>query len=401
MKFTRVPLKLAVVGPGFWARFQVRAWRELERQGLVELAAVCGRSRHKVEQFTADLGQTSLRIYTDLEVMLREVPSLGLVDLITATPTHYALTQQVLAHRIPAIVQKPMAQTLAQAITMVKTAQKAGVPLLVHEDFRWQKPFVTLKHLMSVRAELLGPLIDIRVEWESGGEDFLHGQPYFAHQPFLVNGEVGVHLIDVVRFLTGRNVARVTSAHMHQAVDERYRGEDIAHVTLDMEAGISAAYRVAFSAARRDERAPQTFVRMIFKRGTIELGADYEITITQLRRIHGGITKEVTTVQALPDAAAWTQDPSLRDYQSWVGQWESCLPTNRSCAEYVLGRTAPSGTTTTGADNLNVLATMFGAYLARKEDIRVEIPGTIEGLEALARRLDQAQIGYPEFPNVA
>ena len=55
-------------------------------------------------------------------------------------------------------------------------------------------------------------------------------------------------------------------------------------------------------------------------------------------------------------------------------------------------------TTTTGEDNLNVLATMFGAYLASKNDTRVDIPGTIEGLEELARRLDEARIGYPDFP---
>jgi D-apiose dehydrogenase len=393
------PLRLAIVGAGFWARFQVRAWRELERQGLVQLVTLCGRSRTKLDQFLEDLGTPSLPIYTDLEKMLREVPSLGFVDLITTTPTHYSFAQQVLTHRVPVIVQKPMAQTLTQAIAMVKTAQQVRVPLLVHEDFRWQKPFVTFKQLIADRAESLGALVDMRVEWESGGEDFLRGQSYFAEQPFLVNGEVGVHLIDILRFLAGCDVTRVTSAHMHRGVDERYRGEDIAHVTLDLEGGISAAYRVAFSAARRDERPPQTFVKMTFKRGTIELGADYEVTISQLERNPaGGVTREVTTLHAPPDAAAWTQDPSLRDYQSWLGQWESCLPTNRSCAEFILGKPTPPRSVTTGEDNLNVLATMFAAYLAQQQDTRVEIPLTLEGLESLARRLDDARIGYPDFP---
>ena len=397
------PLKVAVVGAGFWARFQVRAWQELERQGLVQLTAICGRNREKLERFVQDLGPArpsspaaaALPVYTDLDAMLREIPALGVVDLITTTPTHYAFTQQVLNAGIPVIVQKPMAQTLREAIAMVRTAQKARVPLLVHEDFRWQKPFVTLKQLIAERADALGPLIDIRAEWESGGEDFLQGQPYFADQPFLVNGEVGVHLIDILRFLAGRDVTRVTSAHMHTSVDDRYRGEDIVHVTLDLEDGVSGAYRAAFSAARRDEHAPQTFVRLTFKRGTIELGVNYEITITQLRRTSQQITKEVTTIHALPDAAPWTQDPALRDYQSWLGQWESCLPTNRSCAEFVLGRPSPARAVTTGEDNLNVLATMFGAYLARKDDSRVVIPHTLEGLETLAQRLDDAQIGYP------
>src|SRR5262249_55871568 len=150
---TPSPLKVAVVGAGFWARFQVRAWRELERQGLMRLVAICGRTRPKLEEFVQELGTSALPIYTDLEKMLHDVPEVGLVDLITTTPTHYPFTQQVLAHRVPVIVQKPMAQTLGHAIIMVKTAQQAGVPLLVHEDFRWQKPFVTLKALIAERAE--------------------------------------------------------------------------------------------------------------------------------------------------------------------------------------------------------------------------------------------------------
>jgi D-apiose dehydrogenase len=395
----RQPLRVAAVGTGFWARFQVRAWRELERQDVVQLVALCGRSLDKVTQFQHELGPPAIPVFSDLEQMLGEVPQLDVVDLITPTSTHYSLTRHVLAHEIPVIVQKPMAQTLSHALAMVRSAQEAHVALLVHEDFRWQRPSQILSRLIADRSDQLGRLVDIRAEYESGGEDYVHGQPYFADQPMLVNGEVGVHLIDVLRFLSGRNVTRVTSAHMHRGVDPRYRGEDVAHVTLDLEGGISAAYRVAFSAARKDERPPQTFVRLTFQRGTIELGADYEVTLTHLERAAGsGIKKYVETIRALPDAGAWTHDPALKAYQSWVGQWESSLPTNRACAEFIRGNTGAAGAVTTGEDNLNVLATTFAAYLAFQTDVRVPIPGTLEGLETLAEHLDEAQIGYPDFP---
>jgi hypothetical protein len=169
-----------------------------------------------------------------------------------------------------------------------------------------------------------------------------------------------------------------------------------------MQDNVSAAYRVSFSAARKDERPPQTFVRMTFKQGTIEVGSDYEMTVTLLERKPGqGIARTISTIQALPDSAEWTRDPALVDYRSWIGQWEPSLPTNRACAEYVIDGNRDAGTAssaTTGEDNLNVLATMYGAYLAFKEDSRIEIPDTIAGLERLARRLDAARIGYPDFP---
>jgi hypothetical protein len=154
---------------------------------------------------------------------------------------------------------------------------------------------------------------------------------------------------------------------------------------------------VAFSAARKDERPPQTFVRLVFQRGTIELGADYEVTVMVLERSPtGGIRKIVETLNTAPDAAPWTSDPELEPYQSWLGQWESCLPTNRACAEFIRGNREAAGAVTTAEDNLNVLATMLGAYLAFQEDIRVPIPGTLAGLDELAARLDRARIGYPE-----
>jgi D-apiose dehydrogenase len=402
MNSCRVPLKLAIVGTGFWARFQVRAWRQLEREGLVQLVAICDQDRQATIRFVDELKGPATPFYADPEQLLQEVSGLSVVDIITTTTTHHSLTTRILAHGIPVIVQKPMAQTLSQAIEMVKMAQQSRISLLVHENFRWQKPFVILKQMIAENRDRLGEFVDVRIEYESGGEDYLRGQPYFSGQRFLVNGEVGVHLVDLLRFLTERNVLRITSAHMHAGVDHRFRGEDVAHVTLDMQDRISAAYRVAFSAARGDERPPQTFARIIFRNGTIELGADYELTMIVLdRNGRAGIAKEVTTVRAAPDGDEWTKEPYLGDYQSWLGQWECCLPTNRSCAEVILGQTGAEARATSGHDNLNVLATVFGAYLASMDDVRVDIPQSIEELEQFAGRLDDARIGYPDFPGAA
>jgi predicted dehydrogenase len=399
MSRPQAPLRVAIVGSGFWARFQVRAWRQLEREGLVRLAALCGLDRAAVERLASSLQGPALPIYTDAGEMLEHIRDLHVVDIITTTNSHFPLAKLVLEHGVAAIVQKPMAQTLGQAIAIVRLARQAGAPLLVHENFRWQKAFVTLKQMIEESRDRLGRMIDLRVEYESGAEDYLRGQPYFAGQRFLVNGEVGVHLIDILRFLSDRNVTRITSAQMHKGVDPRYRGEDVVHVALDMQDGLTASYRVAFSAARSDERPPQTFARITFQRGTIELGPDYKITMILLdRNARGGIARQCETAIASPDGAEWTRDPALSDYQSWLAQWECCLPTNRAGAAVVLGETGAEARATTGENNLNVLAATFAAYVASMLDTRVEIPQSIEALEELARRFDKEKIGYPDFP---
>jgi hypothetical protein len=138
----------------------------------------------------------------------------------------------------------------------------------------------------------------------------------------------------------------------------------------------------------------------VFQKGTIELEVDYDVSVTTLDRAAGGsIERRVEKLVASPDGEPWTQDPSLQDYQSWLGQWESCLPTNRACAEFIRRNFDAAGAVTTGEDNLNVLAAVFGAYLASQKDVRVPIPRTIEGLRTLAAEFDSASIGYPEFPD--
>src|SRR6185312_8878855 len=97
MSHSTAPLRVATVGAGFWARFQVRAWRELERQGLVQIAALCGANVDGLDQLRVGLGSPGVPIYTDLEQLLQSVPGLGVVDLITPTPSHHELTLQVLA----------------------------------------------------------------------------------------------------------------------------------------------------------------------------------------------------------------------------------------------------------------------------------------------------------------
>ena len=87
---------------------------------------------------------------------------------------------------------------------------------------------------------------------------------------------------------------------------------------------------------------------------------------------------------------------ALQDYQSWVGQWESGLPTNEAFARFILGNVDVPGVTT-AEDNLNVLATTLPAYLAFQADTGLEIPDAMDGLDALAKDLDHAKIGYPSF----
>ena len=72
------PLRIAAMGAGFWARFQLSAWREVPG---VEIAALCDVERAKAEKMAHSLGIP--RVFSDPLEMLQQVRP-QLVDVITA-----------------------------------------------------------------------------------------------------------------------------------------------------------------------------------------------------------------------------------------------------------------------------------------------------------------------------
>jgi predicted dehydrogenase len=59
-----------------------------------------------------------------------------LVDIITPPPTHRVRRRG--RARIPVIRQNCLWRELADAGAITEAAERAGVPLIVHENFRWE-----------------------------------------------------------------------------------------------------------------------------------------------------------------------------------------------------------------------------------------------------------------------
>jgi predicted dehydrogenase len=136
-------LRFAIFGTGFWARYQLAAWRELKGAQCV---ALYNRTVAKAQALAGELGVAA--VYGDPEELLRrEKPDF--IDIITDVSTHSQFVHLAAAHRIPVICQKPMAPTLAEAERMVVVCREAGVPFFVHENWRWQTPIRTLKGLLE------------------------------------------------------------------------------------------------------------------------------------------------------------------------------------------------------------------------------------------------------------
>jgi predicted dehydrogenase len=213
------PLRGAIIGCGFFAQFHIDAWR---RMPDVELAAAVDPDLDRARKAAA-------RAYSTAEEMF-DAERLDFVDIATRPDTHAALVRLAASRKVPVICQKPMAPSWADATGMVEAAEAAGIPFMIHENWRWQPWYRAAKSFIE-RGAIRRPInYWFRTRRNDGGgpAPYSH-QPYFAQMPRLLIYETLVHHIDTARFLFGDLISIYAQARRRNPL---IAGEDQALLTL-------------------------------------------------------------------------------------------------------------------------------------------------------------------------
>ena len=192
-------IRVATVGVGYFSRFHYEAWRRMQD---VDLVALCNRTGETARAVAEQHGIG--QVFTDFETMLDSV-EIDLVDIITPPPTHLPYIEQAARRGVAAICQKPFCETLEDAEAAVEAAKAAAIPLVVHENFRFQPWYAEAKRVMG-EGRLGTPYqvtFRLRPGDGQGADAYLDRQPYFrTMERFLVH-ETAIHLIDTFRYLMG------------------------------------------------------------------------------------------------------------------------------------------------------------------------------------------------------
>jgi predicted dehydrogenase len=279
----------ALIGCGFFALNQLRAWLDLPG---VDIVALCDTSRERLALFAAQCPRAAL--FTDAPSMLAQVP-LDFVDIATPTAAHKPLVLLAAAAGVQVICQKPFAATLDDARTMIEACRAAGVSLTVHENWRWQAPLRAA--IEQLRAGAIGTPFFGRVSFRSGF-DVYRLQPYLAQTPRFIIEDLGVHLLDVARALFG-DVARL-SCHTRR-VNPAIQGEDTATVLLQHDAGVSCVVDMSYATRLAVDPFPQTLLEVDGREGALRLLADGRL------QLHRRGTLEAVAIDAL--APLWSEAP--------------------------------------------------------------------------------------------
>jgi predicted dehydrogenase len=337
-------LRFGVIGCGFWADYQIAAWKELKG---IELVAVYNRTPQKAHDLAGKYQVP--HVYEDAEDMFRR-QRLDFVDIITDVNTHAHFTLMAARHGVPVICQKPMAASLDQATLMLESCKSGGIPLYIHENFRWQAPIRKVKELLD--SHIIGELFKGRVS-------FCSAYPVITNQPFLAELEefiltdIGSHVLDVCRFLFGEAASIYCQT---SRVNPMIKGEDVANISMKMLNGIICTAEMSYASILETEVFPQTMLLIEGARGSIRLDADYKIKIT---------TREgTTTVSAAPVMYPWL-DPTYAVVHS------SIVDCNRNILQALQGRRQAE---TTGIDNLETVRLVWSAYESALHNKVISLP---------------------------
>jgi len=216
---TRV-LRLAVVGAGRIGARHIEEIRALPSAALSAIVDVSG----EAAALAQDAG---VPLYASLnELLARDTPD-GVV-LATPNAVHAAQALACIDARVPALVEKPIAHTLAEGVRIRDAAERANVPILVGHHRRHSPILRTACEIIA--SGVLGRLVGV-----IGSAVFCKPDAYFAEAawrrepgggPILINM---IHEVDNLRAMLGEiDAVQAFSSNATRA----FAVEDTVSITL-------------------------------------------------------------------------------------------------------------------------------------------------------------------------
>ena len=111
-----------------------------------DIVALCDANSDRLSETGSRFGISEQ--FADIDSVL-SIPDLDFVDVVTQADAHRDLVERAADAGIHVICQKPFAPTMSDARDMVIACRRAGVRLMVHENFRFQPWYREIKRLLN------------------------------------------------------------------------------------------------------------------------------------------------------------------------------------------------------------------------------------------------------------
>jgi 1,5-anhydro-D-fructose reductase (1,5-anhydro-D-mannitol-forming) len=168
------------------------------------LAACLGSSPEKSRAFAQRFG--AARAHDDLDSLLRD-PAVDAVYIALPNALHHAAVLAAARAKKHILCEKPFAMSVAHAREMVAACRAAGVILRIAHQIRLDAAIVRAREI--VRSGRLGRLAEISLE--RGSANPARKTWRLDHAQSGVIFDVGVHLIDLIQWVSGQRFVEVSA----------------------------------------------------------------------------------------------------------------------------------------------------------------------------------------------
>jgi predicted dehydrogenase len=192
------PIGIGLIGLGRHGMRYVQHLREFGAEAT--LAAVSRRDAARGASFAAEHG---IRFHHDYRALIAD-PGVGAVIVVTPPALTSSICMAAVSARKPMLIEKPLACTGAVAQAMAQAAETAGVPLMTAQTLRFDSTIQALKMEVATAGQAQSIDLMYRLERNTAAEKDPTG---YEQRGILL--EIGTHLFDLVRYLTGDEVVEV------------------------------------------------------------------------------------------------------------------------------------------------------------------------------------------------
>jgi predicted dehydrogenase len=253
-------LRLAVIGGGpgsFIGAMHRTAARVDDRYELV--AGALSSDPERSRQAAIDVGIDTERAYADayelLDAEAARADGADVVAIMTPNDSHHAYAVAALDRGFDVICDKPITNTVDEALDVLAKVEETGLVFCLTHNYTGY-PLVRQARAM-VAAGQVGEVRLVQVEYVQGGKadeadpDPDDGLPWrydpVRGGPSLVMGDIGTHAHNLVRFVTGLEVAEVAAEVGHVVPDRLV--DDYAGALLRFSNGARGSFWVTQTAA--------------------------------------------------------------------------------------------------------------------------------------------------------
>jgi predicted dehydrogenase len=330
-------VRFAVVGAGWIS--QEAFLPAVQQTGNAEVTAIVSGNAAKAKRLAEFYGIENVYDYAEFDAMAAS----GKVDAIyVATPnsSHCEYTVRAAKHRLHALVEKPLATSIADAESMISAAQAAGVYLMT--AYRLHNDPATLRV-----AEMLGSGAIGEARFFSSVFSFQMAADNHRLKASQWGGplqDVGVYCLNAARHVFRDNPIRAISTSSFGHMDPRFKEvEEGVAVTLEFSKGRIAQFYAGFGTDALD------MFQVAGTKGSITLSNAYRF----------GVTRKLTLQQN--DQLQSIDFAETDNFSGMISYFADCLQKG----------TAPVAD---GAEGLSDMAAMIAIELAGKEQAFQIVP---------------------------